>query len=264
MSRPAQGQPRLKRLRAIRRKMSFAAFQRLPRRVGWKHEYFGGRAYIRPSPVMVTFRLELGPRGAIRWPGLRRLRAGDAAALRDPFLAAFATAPEYACRTDGQFREAAVEYLGGFFGAVRGDLSPASVVAEADGEIVGAALVKRQPRGPLLDCIFVRPEVGRGGLATAMATRVVRSLRKRGESRLTSYAMLANEPSLAWHARFGFREVPDLFVASQRWRCYEYEVERHRELNDLSEQALAPLIEAARHWAEESRRLHELERRAIQ
>jgi hypothetical protein len=36
--------------------MSFGAFQRLPRRVGWKHEYYDGMAHLRPAPVVVNLR----------------------------------------------------------------------------------------------------------------------------------------------------------------------------------------------------------------
>jgi hypothetical protein len=114
------------------------------------------------------------------------------------------------------------------------------------------------PTGPLLDCIFVRPECARQGLATALATRLVNSLVQAGESQLSSCAMLANEPSLAWHHRFGFREVADVWVASCRGRFYEHELERHRELDDLSAAQWAMLTELAAHWRAEVERLAKL------
>src|SRR5262249_49911096 len=123
-----------------------------------------------------------------------------------------------------------------------------------------AALVKLRDSGPLLDCLFVHPDHARQGLATAMVERVVQGLWRSGEQQLLSYAMLANEASVRWHHRFGFAEVPDLRVAASRLLYYEYEVERRRELNDLPEEELAPLMAAAAHWGEEVRRLEEMER----
>jgi L-amino acid N-acyltransferase YncA len=245
--------------------MSFGAFQRLPRRVGWKHEYYDGMAHLRPAPVMVTFRLALTrarglPRGR---PGIRRVAPADAAALEAPFLAAFATAPEYATYEARRFRRTAAEYFRAFFGNAGCDWSDVSVLAEADGVPVGAALVKACASGPLLDCLFVHPDHGRRGLATALAARVVRALRRRGERQLLSRAMLANEASLRWHHRFGFSEVPDLRVASYRRLCYEYEVDRHRELNDLPEAELARLVETATHWRKETWRLQQMERKSF-
>jgi ribosomal protein S18 acetylase RimI-like enzyme len=260
MSRRAPRQGKIKRLRCIHRKMSFAAFQRLPHRLGWKHEYYGGKAHITPGWITVKFQLALAPREPDQRRCLRPLNPADAAALEAPFLAAFAQAPEYVGYPAHRFKRTAGEYLERFFGTVRGEWSPVSVVAEVDDAIVGAALVKMQPNDALLDCIFVRPEYVRRGLATAMATRVVNALVKAGPSLLVSSAMLANEPSIAWHQHFGFHEVPDLWVASHRWRFYEYEIERHRGFKHVTEAELARLAEAAAHWLAEVQRLEALKK----
>jgi GNAT superfamily N-acetyltransferase len=263
MAGNASGKPRMKRLRSIHRKMSFAAFERMRWRLGWKHEYYDGGAHIKPASMSVTFRLDLAPRRGHTMPGIRPLRRSDEGALQAPFLSAFAQAPEYANYTADRYKRAAAEYLGRFFGSVRGEWSPVSLVAEADGQIVGAALVKARLSGPLLDCLFVCPGFARRGLATALATRVVNSLVRQGDTQLTSYAMLANEPSLAWHHRFGFVEAPDLWVASYRWRFYAYEAERHRKLGTLSPAELAKLTNAATFWADEVDRLEEMKKRGF-
>src|SRR5262249_33416061 len=157
----------------------------------------------------------------------------DARILHDPFLTAFRLAPDYANYSTALFKKSAADYFQRFFENVGGEWSPVSVVAELGGTPAGAALVKQRRSGPLLDCIFVLPEHGRRGLATMMASEVVAGLLRRGETRLVSYVVLANEPSMAWHQRFGFREVPDVFVASQRARVAQDELERHRLLQDL-------------------------------
>jgi GNAT superfamily N-acetyltransferase len=261
MAGNVSAKPRIKRLRSIHRKMSFAAFEHLRWRLGWKHEYYDGRAHIRPASLMVTLRLDLAPRTEPKFPGIRPLWRSDEARLEEPFLAAFAQAPEYADYPADRYRRTASEYLGRFFGSVRGEWSPVSLVAEASGKIVGAALVKARPSDPLLDCLFVCPGFARRGLATALVTRVVNSLVGQGDTQLISHVMLANELSLAWHRRFGFDEVPDLWIASYRWRFYAYEAERHRKLGTLSAAELAKLIDDAAFWADEVERLEEIKKR---
>src|SRR5437762_2414064 len=44
-----------RRRRSIGRRTSFAAFDRLPRRLGWKYEYSDGEAHVSPANVFVPF-----------------------------------------------------------------------------------------------------------------------------------------------------------------------------------------------------------------
>jgi hypothetical protein len=242
--------------------MSWAAFERLPRQMGWKHEYLEGTAYLRPNWRFVRFELDLTPRFLKRRRGIRPATPADKSALRQPFLDAFAQAPDYVGYSMAKFRQAAEKYLAGYFGDIRGGPSPVSVVAKVRGELVGAALVKYQPDGPLLDCIFVRPNHARNGWATALASYAVNGLIDEGATILHSGALLANTASLAWHSSFDFREVPDEWIAGARWRHYAYELERHDRLGDLLPADRSDLEAQVRHWADESERL-EIARRAI-
>src|SRR5207248_2551173 len=106
----------------------------------------------------------------------------------------------------------------------------------------------------------VVPPWWRTGLATDMVDRVVDALFLEGRTRLTSYALLANEASLAWHRAYGFRELPDLSIATLRWRHYSAVLEQRREAPSLSAGELALLLEQEAHWREEANRLGELER----
>jgi hypothetical protein len=121
-------------------------------------------------------------------------------------------------------------------------------------------LVKRRESGPFLDCLFVSPEHGRRGWATALAARAVENLLGRREKALRSYVHPANGPSLAWHAHFGFEEVPDLWIATHRWRLYAAEAERLRRLKrrpNVESACLAEQQEA--YWHAEVERLRRLE-----
>jgi hypothetical protein len=247
------------RVRAIRRKMSFETFERtVPVRPGWKREYSGGTALVRPSWTQVTFELSLAPRPVPRVRGLRSVAPGDAEELVPAFLDSFRFAPDYAAYPMRAFQAKAAEYVKGFFGDVRGAWSPASAVVVRGGRIVAAALIKeRPPKPPLLDCLFVRPRCFRQGLATAVAARAVNGLAAAGFTSLRSFSMLANEPSIAWHTAFGFRELPDLFVAQAR--CYSalYERERLDAIGRLTDADREQLTALAEQWDAEARRLYD-------
>jgi GNAT superfamily N-acetyltransferase len=241
--------------------MSVVAFQRWRRQLGWKYEYYGGQAHVTPSRITVTLLLDLAPHTPNGTNIIRPVRVEDGEALRVPFLAAFALAPEYLDYPADRFRNTADKYIRGFFGKIRGEWSPVSVVAELGGQIVGAALIKQQRTYPLLDCLFVRPDHARQGLATAMVSRVVNELVKSGENGLLSYVLLANGPSLAWHHRFGFREVPDLRVATARSRFYHGELDRHRQGHVPVKKEWEEFRRLANYWEAEVKRLEELAKR---
>jgi RimJ/RimL family protein N-acetyltransferase len=236
--------------------MSVEEFERtIPNRPGWKREYYDGIARVRPSWMGVRFELDLTPRPAVVIPGLRTPTPKDADALLDAFVDAFRFAPEYCGNPWPDYRRKAAEFVRGYFGEVRGRPSAASAVVADGGTILAAVLVKdRDDRPPLLDCLFTRPARFRTGLATAAATAVVNRLVTEGRRRLVSGAMLANDPSIAWHDRFGFREVPCVWVAQARALTARYEIERLDKLGLLSpverEQRWA---EAERLWAEANR-----------
>jgi GNAT superfamily N-acetyltransferase len=248
-------------MRPVHRRMSFAAFERIRRRPGWKHEYYGGQAHITPSHTTVSFLLDLAPREAESPPGIRSITPADADVLLPPFLDAFRETPEYAGYRTTVFKNSAKKYIAGFFGKVRGQWSPMSVVMENEDEIIAAALIKRGRTLPLLDCLFVCPGHTRKGLATRLVSHVVNRLRDHGETRLLSYVLLANEPSLAWHHHFGFHEVPDLWVATSRWQAFAHQLERHQALKDLPDPELAKLAEQTAFCRREVDRLTELEKR---
>jgi N-acetylglutamate synthase-like GNAT family acetyltransferase len=208
--------------------MSWDTFWRtVPVRPGWKREYYDGKAHVRPSWSSVAYELDLARRPERRMPGLRTCTPSDRYELVDAFIDSFRYAPEYADYPMKKYRQKAAEYVDGCIGTVRGEMSPASTVLERDGQIVAAAIIKvREKRPPLLDCLLVRPRCFRKGFATAVVARAANRLVRLGFSKLESGAMLANEPSLAWHLAFGFREKPNYFTSQVRYHSAIYERER--------------------------------------
>ena len=216
------------RLRPIHRKMAFETFERtIPWRAGWKREYYGGSAHVRPSYATCIFELELGARVESTAVEIRPIRPDDRPELLGAFLDAFRYAPDYCGYPMVAYRKAAREYFDGFFGGKRGEWCPNASCVALDGDrIAAAALVKIRHNGPLLDCLFSRPDRFRNGLATAAATFAVNRLVLGRQRTLKSCASLANEASSAWHARFGFAELPNWMTAQSRYFNALRELER--------------------------------------
>ncbi len=231
------------RLRPIHRKMSFETFERtVPWRAGWKREYYGGSAHVRPSYATCIFELELGARVETPAVDIRPVRPDDRPELLDAFLDAFRYAPDYCGYPMAAYRKAARDYFEGFFGGKRGEWCPlASCVALVGDRIAAAALVKIRDHGPLLDCLYSRPEQFREGLGTAVATFAVNRLVAAGHRTLRSCASLANEASNAWHTRFGFVELPNWMTAQSRYFNALRELERRKKWGriTLAEEAAA-------------------------
>jgi GNAT superfamily N-acetyltransferase len=162
---------------------------------------------------------------------------------------------DYAGLSVEELEKAAVRYFKGYFGTVRGAPLPASCWAEESDAILGAALIKKVARGPLLDCVFVAPRHQHGGIATALVGHAVNRLWADGERELYSLCMLGNEGSLEWHRQFGFQEVSSLIVANHRANHFRDELDRHRRLGDLPAQELTALTAEAEHWSAERARL---------
>lgn len=196
--------------------MSFADFRLLPREPGWKYEYFDEMAHITPRMRLATVRVGVDSRSLEPPLPLRGVVAADQEGLVAAYLAAFADSVDYCDVPQEEISCSARKNIQGFYAGDRGEVLPASCVAvdeaaEDPVEVVaGAALVTRAKDGcPLLDMLFVRPRWQRRGLATALVSWSLRELLAQGEATLRSRYLLANEPSQAWHQRFGFTVVAD-------------------------------------------------------
>jgi RimJ/RimL family protein N-acetyltransferase len=197
--------------------MSWDEFQRLPRPLGWKVEYWDGHARLTPRLQSVITSVDVRPRPVPALVRLRPVTPEDEVRLVPVYTAAFLDSMEYCDCEPAEVDAAARQNLANYFGAGRGRPHPASRVAlDVDQAVAGAALLVELADGlPLLDMLFVLPSRQRQGLATALVSAAVNELCRDGSPRLRSSYMLGNEPSRAWHQRFGFVEEPDLLLARQ-------------------------------------------------
>jgi GNAT superfamily N-acetyltransferase len=233
---------------------------RRPRPVAWKYELLGGVPRIEPKAATVPVRLALAPRVAPPAPppagvALRAVTAADAPALVPALAEAFMGNVDFWGRGRADVRAAAEEIVAAFVAGRRGPVHPASRLAATARAVVGGALVVRPPKGPRVDLLFVRPRWQRRGLATALVAGSVAALRTAGEPVLRSRYRLANTPSVAWHARFGFVEEPDLLVASAREAWTHHELQRQAHLGPGDAARRAALEAEARRWARQQRAL---------
>jgi GNAT superfamily N-acetyltransferase len=245
--------------------MSWEEFELVPAHPGWKQEYWDGVAHITPSARFAAVRLDVELRPIQTPLRLRAVTGPDESALVLACLDAFRESVEYCdWEQDAIFRSAR-ENVQAFGAGIRGEVLSASCLAidptveDPAGAIAGAALlVRTKDRIPMLDMLFVRPRWQRRGLATALVCWSLDSLHRRGEVILRSRYHLANEPSQAWHRKFGFAEEPDLLLAQLYLRCARQELRRKEKMGGLGEEERRGLLlkeEACERLVEELERI---------
>jgi len=230
--------------------MTLDEFHRLPRRPGWKHEYWGGRAYIQPRPSVAIARASVVPRPAIVPDGsrLRPATPGAAPLLVHAFFDAFRDSIDYWDYSLSRIRADAQNSIETYFGGKRGAFHPASCLALTGRSIVGAALVVEDADGPNLDLLFVRPRWQRRGLGLALVQSTMNALHEAGETHLDGGYNVANDASAAVHRRLGFEELPELLNAQDQLHCARHELRRREQGGDLTDAERQELERALAHW----------------
>jgi len=246
--------------RLVTQGLSWKEYLATPRELGWIYEYSDGTMYVRTcSAVVPLILIRRDLKASPQLPAgmtVRPVTDDDEAALRRAFEAAFwqtADFPEFPRRA---FRKLAREDIRNHLEGTRGAPLDASRLAEADGQVVGAVLLREFSLGTLLNLVFTDPAVQRRGLAGALLARAVDALPE-DVGHVFSSVRLANAPSLAWHRRWGFLEVPNLQVLRMRAQHFGEELRRHRELGHASEEELTRLDREAEYWIGRCKALRE-------
>lgn len=188
------------------------ALDRLPRHPDWKYEYWDGELHLSHRPWPIEVRRPVGEPVALppRAPPVRLLRPDeDEVPLRSFLRDIWWDEPPYVTY-DEELRRRVLD------DEVRRARWPAAdapgAVAEVDGELVGALLTTSRGRDDdtlILSWLTVAFEHRECGAATAMLAVLLSELGRLGEEQVGSAFSIANEPSLRWHLRQGFRIVPD-------------------------------------------------------
>jgi GNAT superfamily N-acetyltransferase len=247
----------------LHREVSGPERDRIPHRLGWKNEFFEGWVRITPAQTaVVTLCLDLAPQqeDADRAALVRPPQSEDEIPLIRLFQQAFKLSVEYAAYTHRSLRKEAAQSIHGFFARDRIGWPSASRVVEYEGKLIAAALIAAGHNNPLLQPLFVHPDYQHQGWGTTLMQSVVNRLLDIACVRLYSRCHLGNAPSLNWHTKFGFVELPDVWIAAHRARHYQFEADRHARLGDLSEAEMTRLRQEEEWWWDEWRRLLALEK----
>ncbi|MEO8351941.1 MAG: GNAT family N-acetyltransferase [Chthoniobacteraceae bacterium] len=250
-----------------RRRMSIDEYHLLPFHPGWKVEYFDGEAVFQPRENCAHGTMAVLPRTEpdVEGVSFRGLDPLDAPGLSALFRAVFSETPEYAGWPADRFEVEPRKVIEDFFSGKRGAVCGATrlVVSDAaranDGAIIGAALVvEHGARAALLDVLMIAPGWQRRGIASTLGAVVLAALARSGHELFISRWHLANESSIDWHRRLGFREEPDFLNAKLYLRASEHELWRLEKLGQLTAEKRAELTETQQHWQREVARLEAL------
>jgi GNAT superfamily N-acetyltransferase len=242
--------------------MSWEEYELMPWKLGWKHEYWDGRAHITPGQHVMCVVMAVKPHAIHSSCRLRRVTVEDHPELTTLFFQAFRDTIEFCDWSRENIRDAATRSIDAFFDGTRGEphLSSRVVVRVTSRtkreQIIGAALiVEPELERPVLDVLFVSPRARRRGIASALAGAAMNELQRLGIATLESTHLMGNTRSRAWHRKFGFVEEPDLPSAQLYYRHAEHELQRHEKLHHLSESALLEVTRESACWRREAERL---------
>jgi GNAT superfamily N-acetyltransferase len=205
-------------MKSFHKKMSFEEFERIPERMGWKKEYYGGKCHITPSYIAVDLSFEID-KPIKQDPNLeiRCATETDRPDLETAYASAFTNAIEYCDWEPDKLMEEAKKWVGRFHKPPADNGLPLYRVAVIDGRAVAGAEIKWDDRiclrpftrgtvgGPMLRNLFVAPDVQRKGIATGLVAELINLLAAQGRKKLWSSYILGNEVSHAWHIKFGFQ-----------------------------------------------------------
>lgn len=235
--------------------MTWEDFELMPKKLGWKYEYWDGQAHISPGHHVVTVTVRTTCRPFMAPCKCRSLDNNDKSQLITAYIAAFGDTIEYCDWKPQRITESANDAIEGFFAGNRGNPDAASQVAVVSTaktnkeEVVGASLLLENKGGqPLLDMLFVVPQWRRKGLATALVSITVNELYKAGIKTLGSRYMLGNNASRAWHQKFGFKEEPDLLLAKYYCHHARQELRRLEKIGELGEADRSRLKAEIEYW----------------
>ena len=180
-------------------RMSIETYHQLHRHPGFTYEYVGGIAQVSvqfsasavvaapPSALLDVAEDDARPEADVAFE-----RAGDAdeSALIVAWVDAFACTPDHHNYRVKAIRDDVRTQVTELFSKEQ-RMHPASVVTRWNGSLVGALLVSADTARPSISSVFVRRDVRRRGLATAMARRAARTMAASGERVLCSAYLLA-------------------------------------------------------------------------
>ncbi len=236
--------------------MTWEHYEQLPPHPGWKHEYWDGVAHITPRSRFAVVRIDVHPR-AFRSPlELRTVAAADEMSLTSAYVDAFRDTVEYCDWEEDAITRSADKNVQGYCAGRRGEpLFACSFLArdptpqdETEAVVGAALLVRTEDEHPMLDMLFIRSRWQRRGVATALLSRCLEELHRRGEPILRSRYHLANDASQAWHCKFGFTEEPDLSLAQLYLRCAAQELHRRESVGGLSDEERRQLLAEQERW----------------
>ncbi len=237
--------------------MTMDDFRIMPHRLGYKHEYWDGKARLSFSHSAIVYWRRATD--ILIEPSARVIVADDTYEVTSPVAAdrddlidlhlrAFDDSLDYLGYPEEVYRTSIAKDIDHFLGRKSsGDVSwlNDSSVVRFGRKIVGAALLAPThfpQRGVTLQPVMTHPDHVRRGLATGLLRRTVDRLSRGGVPELLSSSSLGNPASLAWHRAMGFEEVPHSATTGHRamhhrWMAGHHEAagrdveaRRHREL----------------------------------
>ncbi len=221
-------------MKSLKIPMTIEEFETAEFPFGWKDEYCDGFAYLTPREHGILMKIPVEKRRVANVAVIKPIDSASVGQLSELFYAAFVESVEFCDYTKSEIKRLARKNVKSFFDGKRGipalELSRVAILPRAENSLVGACLVSRYKYGYKNEILFVRPEMQKNGVGTALVAAVMNDLSDADEKIFWSERHICNEASGAWHEKFGFVEEPDIMTAKFRRNYLRRKLWHHEKL----------------------------------
>lgn len=223
--------------------MSIEEYETLENPLGWKVEYWDGRAHFTPREMGVKTAIDLKKTSLHQQLNPHQhtfvpVRIAYAEQMMEGYFAAFINSVEFCDWPVHEFQKSAERCINRYFAGNRGEPLPASVIALNPNTqaLIGLALfVLKNDQRAHLDLLYVRSPHQRKGIATAMLLHGVSHLREAEFQELSSAYHICNHVSRQWHHKLGFQDIHDWYYLRIKVAWLKNEIWRGEKLGMLAD-----------------------------
>ncbi|MEM9090761.1 MAG: GNAT family N-acetyltransferase [Cyanobacteria bacterium P01_F01_bin.53] len=222
--------------------MSISQYELSEHPLGWKTEYWDGKAHLTPREMGVKICLDLAslspPPSQNPHPHtLIPLDESYTEQMIDGYFAAFINSVEFCDWPVKAIQDSAQRDIAGYFTGKTGAPSPASVIALEPNtqKLAGLAMFRiKGEREAHLSLLYVRWPFRRQGLATAMLHHGIHHLRQANYQQLNSRYHICNDHSRQFYHKLGFKDIFDPHYLRIKIGYLRHEISRREKLKMLA------------------------------
>lgn len=220
-------------MKSKRVRMGIQEYLDLEQPFDYKVEYLDGEAVYSPRECVVNAHLNVTPQAVATDYSLLPADISWKQDMMAAFFEAFQDSVEFCDWEVDAIKAFAAKNIKDYFGGIRGQPHPASVIALSpeNGTLAGLALLLTDHDGRVsLDLLFVIPPHQRKKVASNLLAYAINRLSADGITELYSAYHICSDISQKWHYANGFTDVYDGYITHLKYGWFSKEIQRRQRL----------------------------------